>query len=127
MKSTSNNQEPSEESSKTDPITKGVSSKRNTAKDESVDCHVCGESTLKQNHGRHLKRAHPTEDCNYLWLKQQRSMKERFGPSMVNKSAASVRACSYGGEPARLPGWSSLPRSHLISDSNAKLDFCSYE
>ena len=38
-----------------------------------------------------------------------------------------LRACSYGGEPARLPGWSSLPRSHLIPHFNTKLDFCSYE
>ena len=37
------------------------------------------------------------------------------------------KACSYGGEPGRLPGWSSLPRPHLIPNSNAKFDFCSYE
>ena len=33
-----------------------------------------------------------------------------------------LRACSYGGEPARLPGWSFLPRSHLIPNSNTKFD-----
>ena len=38
-----------------------------------------------------------------------------------------LRACSYGGEPASLPGWSSLPRSHVIPNSNTKFDFCSYE
>ena len=38
-----------------------------------------------------------------------------------------LRACSYGDEPARLPGWIFLPRSHLIPNSNTKLDFCSYE
>ena len=37
------------------------------------------------------------------------------------------RACSNGGEPAHLPGWSFLPRSHIIPNSNTKFDFCSYE
>ena len=41
--------------------------------------------------------------------------------------AVRLRACSYGGEPARLLGWSSLPRSHLIPNSNTTFDFCSYE
>ena len=44
-----------------------------------------------------------------------------------NLNFISFRACSYGGEPARLPGWSSLPRSRLIPNSNTKLDFCSYD
>eukprot|EP00112_Aurelia_sp_Birch-Aquarium-sp1_P022977 Seg6674.3 transcript_id=Seg6674.3/GoldUCD/mRNA.D3Y31 product="hypothetical protein" protein_id=Seg6674.3/GoldUCD/D3Y31 len=88
MKSTSDNQELSGKGSKTDSITKGVSLKRNAAKDESINCRVCGESTVRQNYGCHLKRAHPTEDCNDLRPKQQRSMEEWFGSSTVNKDAA---------------------------------------
>ena len=36
-----------------------------------------------------------------------------------------LRASSYGGEPARLLGWSSLPRFHIIPNSNTKFDCCS--
>eukprot|EP00112_Aurelia_sp_Birch-Aquarium-sp1_P020016 Seg5063.3 transcript_id=Seg5063.3/GoldUCD/mRNA.D3Y31 product="hypothetical protein" protein_id=Seg5063.3/GoldUCD/D3Y31 len=88
MKSTPDNQELSEKGSKTDSITKGVSLKRNAAKDESINCRVCGESTVRQNYRRHLKKAHPTEDCNDLRPKQQMSMKEWFASSTVNKDAA---------------------------------------
>ena len=37
------------------------------------------------------------------------------------------RVCLYWGEPARLPGWRFLPKSHIIPISHSKFVVCSYE
>ena len=45
----------------------------------------------------------------------------------LRRSCPTNRVCSFGGEPVRLPGCSSLLGSHLIPSPNTNFDFCSYE
>ena len=58
-------------------------------------------------------------------VKISKNCNGRFTENGENKDKPT--ACTYGGEPDRLPAWSSLPRSHFISNSYTKFDFCSYE
>ena len=66
---------------------KGCPVNRNAAKDGSISFRVCGESTLKQNYGHHLKRVLPIEDFIDLRPNQQKSMREWFQSSIRNKAA----------------------------------------
>ena len=43
---------------------------------------------MRQKYGRHLRRAHPTEEFNDMSPKQQKSMKEWYGSSICNKAAS---------------------------------------